>query len=76
MKVYQYVAEIIYEDDGWEILTYPSKAEDGKMLNSDRECLLDFLKSAGYDTARLEMFNTKQLEQICLSCGVYVQLVD
>ena len=70
MKVYQYVAEIIYEDDGWEILTYPSKVEDGKMLNSDRECLLDFLKLSGYDTARLEMFNTKQLEQICLSGGV------
>ena len=76
MQVCKYVAEILYEDGGWEVLCYKSKAVKGKLLSNDRECLLDFLFMIGYDLTRLENLDTKQLEQICLSRGVYVQLVD
>ena len=71
-----YKGEIIYEDGGWEILVYESKAHKGRMLKNDRECLLDALEATGHDVVRLDKFNTQQLEQICLSRGMYVQLVD
>ena len=71
-----YQGEIIYEDGGWEILVYESKADKNKMLKNDRECLLDALEVTGHDVKRLDKFNIQQLEQICLSRGMYVQLID
>jgi hypothetical protein len=76
MNIVIYKGEIIYEDEGWEILTYPSKAHKDVLLKDDRECLLDALEATGYDVARLQQFKTEELEQFCLSRGMYVQLID
>ena len=76
MKVYVYKGEILYQDEGWEIIVYPSKANNDGVLGNDRECLLDALFVEGHDVERMQHFSTMQLEQLCLSRGMYVQLID
>jgi hypothetical protein len=76
MNLVVYKGEIVYEDDGWEIIVYESKAVKDRLLKNDRECLLDALEAMGHDAARLDKFNIQQLEQICISRGMYVQMID